>query len=116
LKVTVCLATELPPGSKRAVEVDRRSICVLNSDGRYYAVRNRCPHQGAPLCAGAVSGTMLPSAPHQLVYGLEGKVLRCAWHAWEFDLESGRSLFDPEGKRVRVYPAGVEDGMVWVDA
>lgn len=112
----MCPAAELPPGERRAVEIDRRSICVLNSAGRYYAVRNRCPHQGAQLCHAAIGGTMLPSDPHQLVYGLEGRVLRCAWHAWEFDLETGHSLFDPAGKRVKTYPAGVEGGTVWVDA
>jgi len=116
VRVQVCGATELAPGQRRAVEVGRRSICVLNSGGRFFAVRNRCPHQGSQLCFGTVGGTMLPSRPHQLVFGLEGQVLRCAWHAWEFDLETGRSLFDPEGKRVKVYPAGVDDGMVWVDA
>ena len=116
MRVEVCPATELPPGERRAFEVDRRSICVLNSGGRFYAVRNRCPHQGAQLCHGGLGGTMLPSEPHQLVYGLEGKVLRCAWHAWEFDLDTGRSLFDPDGKRVKTYPAGVDGGMVWVEA
>ena len=116
MKVQVCDAAELAPGQRRAVEVGRRSICVLNSGGRYFAVRNRCPHQGSQLCFGTVGGTMLPSEPHQLVYGFDGRVLRCAWHAWEFDLETGRSFFDPEGKRVKVYPAVVEDGKVWIEA
>ncbi|MDQ6918779.1 MAG: Rieske (2Fe-2S) protein [Candidatus Dormibacteraeota bacterium] len=116
MRVAVCPVEELPPGELRAVDVDRRSICVINSGGRYYAVRNRCPHQGSSLAKGTVAGTMLPSAPHQLVYGMEGKVLRCGWHAWEFDLETGNSLFDPEGQRVKTYSAGASDGMVWVDA
>ena len=116
MRVAVCPVSELPPGELRAVDVDRRSICVINSAGRFYAVRNRCPHQGSQLAKGTVAGTMLPSAPHQLVYGMEGRVLRCGWHAWEFDLETGHSLFDPNGQRVKTYPAGVTDGMVWVDA
>ena len=116
MRVPVCRAAELPPGERRAFDIDRRSICVINSDGRFYAVRNRCPHQGAELCKGSVGGTFLPSDPHQLVFGMEGRVLRCGWHAWEFDLETGSSLFDPEGRRVKMYPAGVSDGMVWVEA
>jgi len=116
LRVAVCAVEELPPGAMRSVEVDRRSICVINSAGRYYAVRNRCPHQGSQLCKGSVGGTFLPSAPHELVYGLDGQVLRCGWHAWEFDLETGRSLFDPANQRVKTYPAGLTDGTVWVDA
>ena len=109
-------ADELPPGACRIVEVGGRSIGVLNVDGRYHALRNVCPHQGAPLCEGTVSGTMVPSAPHEYVYGLEGRVLRCPWHKFEFDLETGRALHDPERWRVKVYPVAVEDGLVVVEA
>ena len=116
MRVDVCPLDELPPGSLRSVEVDRRSICVANSNGSIYAVRNRCPHQGAQLSTGSLGGTMLPSRPHELVYGLEGRVLRCGWHAWEFDVETGRSLFDLDGARVKTYPAGITDGVVWVEA
>jgi nitrite reductase/ring-hydroxylating ferredoxin subunit len=116
VRVAVCPAEELPPGEMMAVDVDRRSICLINSGGRFFAVRNRCPHQGSQLAKGTVAGTMLPSAPHQLVYGLEGQILRCGWHAWEFDLETGWSVFDPERQRVKTYPAGVTDGVIWVDA
>jgi 3-phenylpropionate/trans-cinnamate dioxygenase ferredoxin subunit len=108
----VCRADELPPGSIRIVEAGGRSIGVLNADGRLFGVRNICPHQGAPLCEGVVSGTMLPSAPHEYVYGMENAVIRCPWHKFEFDLETGRSLHDPERMRVAVYRVAVEDGRV----
>jgi nitrite reductase (NADH) small subunit len=108
----ICPAEELPPGARRIVTLDGRSIGVLNVDGRLYALRNTCPHQGAPLCQGVVSGTMLPSDPHEYVYGKEGTVIRCPWHKFEFDLESGRSLHDAEGMRVKVYPVSLENGHV----
>lgn len=112
----VCPVAELPPGARKTVEIGGRSICVLNVEGRYFALRDTCPHQGGPLCRGTVAGTMLPSAPLEYVYGLENRVLRCPWHGWEFDLETGRSLFDPERKRVKVYPVRVEDDLVVVEA
>ena len=105
-------ADELPPGSRRVVDVDGRSIGVLNVNGQLYGVRNTCPHQGGPLCSGVVGGTMVNSEPQEWVVGLEGRVLRCPWHGWEFDLETGRALFDGERARVRVYPVSVEDGQV----
>ena len=52
--------SELPPGERRIVEVDGHLIGVFNVQGRYYALRNRCPHQGAPLCLGAIKGMALP--------------------------------------------------------
>jgi nitrite reductase (NADH) small subunit len=108
----VCRADDLPTGSRTTVEVGGRSICLVNADGRLYAIRNVCPHQGAPLCAGVVSGTMLPSAPHEYVYGREGTVIRCPWHKFEFDLETGCSLHDPDRMRVAVYPVTIEQGQV----
>jgi nitrite reductase/ring-hydroxylating ferredoxin subunit len=108
----VCPTDELPPGSRRIITVGRRSIGVLNVEGRLYAIRNVCPHQGAPLCEGTIGGTMLPSAPHEYVYGKEGTIIRCPWHKFEFDLETGFSLHDPERVRAKVYLVTVEEGRV----
>lgn len=33
--------------------------------------------------------------------------MRCAWHGWEFDLTTGRSLVDPT-VRARTYPVTIE--------
>lgn len=114
-RVEVCSADELPPGSRRSVDVGGRAVCVANAGGRLYAIRDVCPHQGASLCAGTVGGTFVPSRPHEYVLGLEGRVIRCPWHGLEFDLETGVSLADPK-VRVRVYPVSVEDGAIVLDA
>lgn len=105
----VARVEELPPGSRRIVELGGRSIGVFNVHGTYYAVRNLCPHQQAPLCEGPVMDTTLPASPGTYAFGLDGQVLRCPWHGWEFDLATGRSLFDPDGCRVRAYPVSLED-------
>ena len=44
--------TRSRPGERKLVEIGGRSIGVFNVDGEYYALRNRCPHQGGPLCDG----------------------------------------------------------------
>jgi len=113
-RVEVCPAEELPPGERRVVRSGGREIAVFNVEGRLYALRDACPHQGARLSAGAIGGTMLPSAPHEYVYGLDGRVIRCPWHKFEFDLETGCSLHDPQRMRVATYGVGIEDGMVVV--
>ena len=115
--VDVCALEELPPGGRRIVDADGRSIGVFNVDGELFAVRNTCPHQGAQLCLGTVSGTMLPSEPYEYRYGRESRVLRCPWHGWEFDLETGEKLFDvTERARVKTYPVSVERGRIVVSA
>jgi nitrite reductase/ring-hydroxylating ferredoxin subunit len=102
--------SELPPGERRVVEVGGRSIGVFNVHGQFYALRNRCPHQGAPLCLGAIKGMALPSKPGEYRWGREGEILRCPWHGWEFDIMSGRSIFNPHRTRVRTYEVTIEPG------
>ena len=107
-RYVVCAVDELPPGTRRIVAVGSRSIGVFNVRGRYYALRNVCRHQGAPLCEGPLTGTTLPGPPGTFRYGREGDILRCPWHGWEFDVTTGRSIFNPHAVRVRAYPVAVE--------
>ena len=75
---------------------------MFNVGGEFFAYRNICPHAGAPVCVGKISGTTLPSPVYEYDYGREGCILRCPWHGWEFDLRSGEHLVDPETKLKRI--------------
>jgi 3-phenylpropionate/trans-cinnamate dioxygenase ferredoxin subunit len=99
---------EIGPGQRKIVEIDGRSIGVFNVGGRYYALRNRCPHAGARLCEGILTGLVTSSTPGEYTYLRTGEILRCPWHGWEFDIATGRSWFDPEHTRVRAYETTVE--------
>jgi 3-phenylpropionate/trans-cinnamate dioxygenase ferredoxin subunit len=127
----VATLAELAPGSRKIVEVEGRSIGVFNIAGSLYALRNACPHQGAPLCLGRLTGLMAPSPPGEYRLEREGEILRCPWHGWEFDVKTGQSVFNPHRTRVRryevtvqrpevedpsieMYPLSVEDGIVLV--
>jgi nitrite reductase/ring-hydroxylating ferredoxin subunit len=100
--------SELPPGSRRIVDADGRSIGVLNVRGRLYALRNSCPHQGAPLCLGKVGGTKVATRPYEYEYGREDEIIKCPWHGWEFEIATGRSVFNPHKVRVKTYDVTVE--------
>ena len=106
----VCRLAELPPGERRIVEIEGRSIGVFNVDGSLYALRNACPHQGAPLCLGLLTGLMAPSDPGVYEWSRQGEIVRCPWHGWEFDLTTGQSVFNPHRTRVRRYEVTVEPG------
>ena len=110
---TLGSVNDFPVGKFRLVRVGRREIGVLRtSGGAFYAVLNYCPHRGAPICWGKVGGTMLPSEPGELRYGMEDQILRCPWHAFEFDLESGCSILSDSRLRLRTYPIEVVDDKV----
>ena len=55
----VSLIDDLPPGGRKVVEVNGRGIVVFNVDGEFFALLNRCPHQGAGLCGGLLTVAIL---------------------------------------------------------
>jgi nitrite reductase (NADH) small subunit len=112
----VLAAESLGPGEVRCVSVDGVRIAVARGrDGRVHALRDACAHQGASLGRGQVEALVEGTAvgQYRLVEGKE--ILRCPWHGYEYDLDTGRSLFDPEHTRVRVYEAFEEEGKIIVE-
>jgi len=104
----VAALREIPPGTRKIVEIAGRSIGVFNVAGQFHALRNRCPHQGGPLCQGRLAGSVVSSKPGEYEYIRDGEILRCPWHGWEFDIKTGQSWFDPAGTRVRAYTVTLE--------
>ena len=63
MRVVVAPLRSFPSGERRIVEVGGRSIGVFRVGESFYGIRNRCPHQGGPLCLGHCSATRSPTAP-----------------------------------------------------
>ncbi|MFF2288991.1 Rieske (2Fe-2S) protein [Peribacillus butanolivorans] len=103
---------ELKVGQRQLIEVDGVEIAVLNVDGAYYAIWNKCPHQGVPMIYGSVMGTQLPSEPYQYNYGRHNEIISCPLHGWEFDLKTGKTLFNPEKVSIKTYPVTEENGSI----
>ncbi len=101
-EIVVGRADEIPVGGRKIVQIDRLSIGVFHLADGFHAIRNYCPHQGAELCKGSVHATHRPGPTGEFTPGLEGRVLRCPWHGWEFDIVTGKGLYDARS-RVSVY-------------
>jgi nitrite reductase/ring-hydroxylating ferredoxin subunit len=109
-KYVIGKVDEIPDGCRRIVNVGGREIGVFNVSGNYYALRNRCPHQGGPLCRGQQLGSLSAPKPGKYIFDPNRMTLRCPWHQWEFDLETGRSWYDPDSVRTRTYKTEVASG------
>lgn len=108
MKFVVGKADEIPQGSRKIVRVAGRSIGVFNVGGEYYAIRNRCPHQGAPLCEGKLWGALKSDQPGSFEYNPVKDIIACIQHGWEFSVRTGQSWCDPKRLRVRAYTVAVE--------
>jgi 3-phenylpropionate/trans-cinnamate dioxygenase ferredoxin subunit len=110
VEIEVGAADDVRREGCRVVDVGGRPVGVISVGDDFYAIADRCPHMGASMCTGSLGGTFLPSEPHELVYGLDQRVVRCPWHGWEFDLESGRSLLEPRRYGLKTYRVTEDEG------
>jgi nitrite reductase (NADH) small subunit len=106
---------DFPLGECKLVHIDEHEVGVFRFEREIYAVRNWCPHRGAPVCLGQLRGTMLPADPGRYVQGLEGRVLHCPWHQWEFDLATGRTVCGTDNRRLITYKAIAEENRVLIE-
>jgi nitrite reductase/ring-hydroxylating ferredoxin subunit len=106
----VAALRELPPGSRKVVDVGGRAIVVFNIAGELFALLSRCPHQGGNLAEGRLTGLVEASEPGAYRFTRPGEILRCPWHGWEFDVRTGQSWCDPARFRTKSYDVAVEPG------
>jgi nitrite reductase/ring-hydroxylating ferredoxin subunit len=93
-------------GDVRMVEIAGHRIGLYRVGEELHALADRCPHRGAPICAGRVV-TPVEVRDGRLELGDRASVLRCPWHKWEFEIASGRCLVD-QRLRLRRYAVQVE--------
>lgn len=107
----VATADEIGLGQRKLVTIGRSEIGVFNIGGEYFALRNVCPHKGAPLCKGMQRPLITSTGVSHVAYEREDEIIKCPWHLWEFDIKTGRALHD-EAVGVPAYTVQVEDDKV----
>jgi nitrite reductase/ring-hydroxylating ferredoxin subunit len=105
----VARVQDFPPGDRRIVRVEGREIGVFRVGDAFYAVRNRCPHQGGPLCGGRVVPRIVSAIPGDARVEDGSPRLACPWHGWQYDLATGQS-YAPHEPDARAYDVWVEQG------
>jgi nitrite reductase/ring-hydroxylating ferredoxin subunit len=110
MKAVVAPLSEFPPGERRIVTVGGRSIGVFRVGERFYGIRNRCPHQGGPLCLGHILGDAVADEPGRVRVSENPLRIACPWHGWEYDLATGQSFIGGSEPGVKSYGVGLEPG------
>ena len=106
----VAPAADFPPGTRRLIDVAGRAIVVFNIKGEFFAMLNRCPHNGGSLAQGVLTGLVESPAPGAYIYSRQGEIIRCPWHGWEFDVRTGKSFCSGIKARARQFPVKLEPG------
>jgi nitrite reductase/ring-hydroxylating ferredoxin subunit len=101
---------EVAPGRCKLVTAKGREIGVFNVGGKFYALANRCPHKGGPLCSGRITGLAQSRGPGDYRLVRAGEFLRCPWHGWEFEIATGQSYCDPKTLQARQFEVEVAPG------
>lgn len=96
--VTVARADGIPEGERRIVNVEGISIGIFHHNGNWYALHNSCLHRGGPVCTGPMNGD----------------VIECPWHGFQYDVRDGHLLTDPKS-RLDTFRVSLENGNVMLE-
>lgn len=94
----LCSISEVPPDAGRECVAGDRIVAVFQVDGEFYALDGICPHAGGPLAKGELNGC----------------VITCPWHGWQFDVRSGQHQLTPR-IRQSCFPVAIENGDLFIE-
>ncbi len=97
-RVQVLDLAALPSGKTALVAVGGQDVALFRRGDEIFAIGNQCPHQGGNLGDGFI----------------EGDIVTCPLHGWEFDLRSGACMTVPGESEPR-YAVRVEAGAILLE-
>jgi NAD(P)H-dependent nitrite reductase small subunit len=90
--------SELPPDAGREVVVGDRIVALFRVGCEVYALDGVCAHQGGPLAAGKLAGS----------------VVTCPWHGWQYDIRTGQQQISPHICQT-TFPVRIEGDRILVE-
>ncbi len=96
--VKVVSKTELGEGQGRVLDVQGKAIALFNVGGNFCAIDNTCKHRSGPLGEGE----------------LEGNIVTCPWHGWQYDVTTGACQTNPAVSQTK-YNVKVEGEDVFIE-
>src|SRR5680860_596356 len=96
--VKVSDTKDIQPSHMKEVQLDGENICIVNVEGKYYAIGSICTHEGGPLADGT----------------LEGYEVECPWHGSKFDVRTGEVINPPASEPEPVYQVKVDGNNILI--
>ena len=96
--IRIARVADCPAGTALEAVAAGRIVALYNVAGTFFALDGVCPHQGGPLGKGK----------------LEGEIVTCPWHGWQFDVKTGQQQLSPSIVQPR-FDVRVEDDWILVN-
>lgn len=96
--VKIAYINDIQPLQMKIFQFNGEEVCVVNVDGKYYAISNICTHEGGPLADGKLGG-----------YEVE-----CPWHGSKFDVRTGEVTNPPASEPEPTYEVKVDGNNILV--
>jgi nitrite reductase/ring-hydroxylating ferredoxin subunit len=97
--IKLASTTDLKPNQMKEVKANGTSILLVNLDGSFYAIGNKCTHRGCALSNGT----------------LKGDILHCACHGSVFNVKTGEVVHGPAKKPEPKYELQISGDQILVD-
>ena len=94
----IATVEDCPPGKSLETVAGNHVVALFNVDGKFHALDGVCPHQGGPLGQGSLNGC----------------IVTCPWHGWQFDVQTGANQINRNITQPR-FETKIEANAVWVD-
>ena len=88
-----------PDLTSKKVLIDNEAICLSKVNGFFYAISDKCPHDGGSMSAGNC---------------FQNGIIECPWHHFRFSLINGTS-FGNKTKDIRIYPLKIENKQLFIE-
>jgi len=89
----------LPSGSRKVIQSDAGEILVCHLSDGYFAIEDRCSHDGGDISEGVC----------------EDDEIICPRHGARFCIKTGEALTPPAFEAIETFSVRVHEGMVQVD-
>jgi nitrite reductase/ring-hydroxylating ferredoxin subunit len=95
----VARVADLPQRGGLCVRVGEIEVGLYRVDGEVFAMENPCPHAGHRLSEGT----------------LDGAVIVCPAHGWDFDVRTGFRPADADGWPIPCFAVRLSGDEIWID-
>ncbi|UCD09583.1 MAG: Rieske 2Fe-2S domain-containing protein [Dehalococcoidales bacterium] len=75
-QVDITAESDMAEGTMKAVSIERQEVLLARTQDDFYAVSNICPHMKGKLSEGT----------------LDGNIVTCPRHGWQFDVRTGENV------------------------